>query len=190
VTPPTVQPIATPTAPSNPSATAGTTPSVTAIATAPKPAAPTTVPTSAVPVPGPLPTAMHVEKTVPPPARSEGAAILAADVSAAAKVQAVRDYYALLEGKEFEKAYAALSPAFQNLNPFERWSSGYAGLSSLAYTVSANADGSVAVTVTTREASSAGGETVREYGGRWLLIFSAERSQWLLERAEITRLNK
>lgn len=144
-------------------------------------ALPATATTATTPAPAPSPSVGVATPFTPPPT----AVPVAVDP---AKVAAVEQFYALLTQKEYEKAYALFTPTFQAANPYDRWMAGYAGLKGFDYKVSGNYDGTVWVDLTTREGGADGAEVIRQYSGRWLLTFSAERQQWLLARAEISRI--
>jgi hypothetical protein len=101
-----------------------------------------------------------------------------------ARARTVARFYELLEGKQYEDAYRFLSPAFQAASPFPTWLAGFATTERIRVTARENADGTVDVdlAVTERQGDR---EALRRFTGRWTLIFSPERKQWLLDRAEI-----
>jgi hypothetical protein len=100
-----------------------------------------------------------------------------------ARLPTVELFYSLLNNKQYEEAYAFLSPAFQAINPFEQWRAGYQNTESIEIEAAENFDGSIAVTLTSVE-QTPNGNVTRRYEGTWTLIWSNDASQWLLNKGE------
>lgn len=97
----------------------------------------------------------------------------------------VERFYTLLDARQYEEAYRFLSPSFQAANPYAPWVAGFATTQRVAARVGEGRDGSVSVELTVTERTGGGGVQTRRFQGRWSLVFSNERNQWLLDRAEI-----
>lgn len=101
----------------------------------------------------------------------------------------VEVFYQRINARQFEAAYAFLTPAAQAREPFETWRAGFDTTES----VEATADGTngedptkpVRFTLLATDRSAAGSTSSRSFAGSWTLIYSPERHQWLLDVAEV-----
>lgn len=96
----------------------------------------------------------------------------------------VEEFYARLGRKEYEAAYAFLSPDFRAAHPYAAWKAGYATTVAVEVTASALPDGRVGVELTAVDQTEAGRVT-RRYKGTWSLVWNPMDSQWLLDSADI-----
>lgn len=103
------------------------------------------------------------------------------------RVLTVEEFYSRLARRDYEGAYAFLSPFFKAANPFATWKTGYASTASIEARVSELPDGRVGVELSSVDDTQAGRVT-RRYRGTWSLVWSSDASQWLLDAAEIAAL--
>ena len=95
-------------------------------------------------------------------------------------------FYQALNDKQYEDAYAFLSPAFQAANPFERWKAGYANTRSIEVETAPGASPSeVLILLTAVDARPGGGTVTQRFKGSWMLLWHAERQRWVLDKARI-----
>ncbi|MDI3340228.1 MAG: hypothetical protein QJR03_06815 [Sphaerobacter sp.] len=94
-------------------------------------------------------------------------------------------FYALLADGRYEEAYTFLSPGFQAAHPYDAWRAAYAGTERITAYVAQSEPGRVTVNLETEERAADGAVVIRHFSGTWDLVFSAERKQWLLDRAEL-----
>lgn len=97
----------------------------------------------------------------------------------------VAHFYDLINARKFSEAYAFLSPAFQQRQPYSAWQAGYQQTQQVVAHVAPAAPGSVTVNLAATNQSPGGGTQVKHYSGTWYLVFSDQRNQWLLDRADI-----
>lgn len=95
-------------------------------------------------------------------------------------------FYSALSDKRFADAYAFLSPAYQQQNPFEPWKDGYATTQSIQVDTAAGAaPNEVQVELTATDRRPGGGTLTRRFRGTWTVIWSAEQKRWLLDSPSI-----
>jgi hypothetical protein len=104
---------------------------------------------------------------------------------AGARLLTVERFYDLLQARQYQEAYQFLSPTFQTANPFPAWSGGFATTQRITVNATENADGTIGITLSVVERRSGGVDEARRFTGRWSLVYSNDRNQWLLDRAEI-----
>ena len=101
-----------------------------------------------------------------------------------ARAPTVEQFYELLNRRQYPRAYAFLSPAFQAAHPYDDWSAGYQNTLSIQVHATNHPDGSVAVQLTAVDKTDDFPIT-QQYCGRWTLVWSAPDRQWLLDQAQI-----
>lgn len=101
-----------------------------------------------------------------------------------ARIQTIEAFYRALNEGRIEDAYAFLSPAFQEANPFDAWAAGYRG--TLRIEIEAeNGPGEeeVSMRLTATDRTTTGASIIRRFAGSWFLFWNGSR--WLLDRASI-----
>jgi hypothetical protein len=99
----------------------------------------------------------------------------------------VWSFYRALSDREYEEAYAFLSPTFKASNPFDRWKSGYASTRSIEVETSPGPTPNVVlIELTAVDARPGGGTVTQKFRGSWTVVWSGEQKRWLLDRAQIS----
>jgi hypothetical protein len=98
----------------------------------------------------------------------------------------VWSFYRAISERQYEDAYAFLSPTFKASNPFERWKAGFASTRSIEVETSPGPTPNVVqIELTAVDARPGGGTVTQKFRGSWTLVWSGEQKRWLLDRARI-----
>lgn len=106
------------------------------------------------------------------------------------QVPAVQHFYELLARRDFTNAYAMLSAAYQQANPYDAWAAGYANTQSITADVTPDATNpNIAhVTLTSTDSTADGGQITQRFAGTWTLQWEPTRPGWSLDAAQIQQL--
>lgn len=108
------------------------------------------------------------------------------DGYAEAQPPTVDQFYIYINTKELDKAYQFLSDTYQKANPYAKWAAGFANTQQVTTesVTDASAPNTVRVNLETTD-KSANGPVIKHFSGTWKLVWSPERTGWLLNEAKI-----
>lgn len=95
-------------------------------------------------------------------------------------------FYEMINGHDLTAAYAMLSDAYQQANPFDTWAAGYASTVSVeANATAGGTPGVVEVALTATDAQADGQQRVQRFTGTWNVQWDGGRNQWVLDAPQI-----
>ncbi len=112
------------------------------------------------------------------------------DGYAEAQPPTVDQFYALINTNELDKAYQFLSATYQKANPYAKWAAGFANTQQVTTKslTDASAANTVRINLETTD-KSANGPVIKHFSGTWKLVWSPERTGWLLDEAKIQEVS-
>lgn len=105
-----------------------------------------------------------------------------------ARSYAVKHFYSLLNEREYDKAYNLLSHTFRTSHPYDAWVEDFSPLHSIEAKVKESGKAEpIGVGLILTEKSD-GHVVTRRLVGTWILIYSLEAHQWLLDKDKISEV--